>query len=350
MMAFERLQDYGWSNYFFQQLSYDEICAEDTPGKLFRITAVHRNRIEAVGADGEASIICPPEYQPVSQHLAVGDWILADAAHEHHRLVRILEPKNRVRRVSNGLPQVIAANLDYLWIVTSANDEFNVKRLERYLALAYEFQIEPVLVLTKIDACPDPDSYLDALRELRVDNVHAVSVLSSDTLKVLDSYLVKGTSIALVGSSGVGKSTLINAMFDTAQATKEIREDDARGRHTTTHRQLFFCTNGVAIIDTPGMRELQLYDAEQGLERAFQSIAELSEQCRYANCTHGAEPGCAIRLAIDQGTVSQAHFDNYSKLLKEDASRQRRTEGAHAVKAYYRDYFRKIHSGNKEQW
>lgn len=123
--------------------------------------------------------------------------------------------------------------------------------------------------------------------------------------------MTEGTSIALIGSSGVGKSTLINAMFHTELATREIREDDARGKHTTTHRALFFCNNGVSIIDTPGMRELQLYDAEQGIERVFGSILELSQQCRYTDCSHVNESGCAIQAAIADQTISQAHFDNY---------------------------------------
>lgn len=349
-MTYSSLQKYGWSNFFFQQLSLDDICNEETVNRIFRITAIHRNRVEAIGIHGESSIICTAEFQPVSQHLAVGDWVMAEMANEHYRLQKILEPKNRVRRISNGLPQVIAANLDYLWIVTSANEEFNVKRLQRYLSLAYEFDITPVIVLTKTDVCDDLEPYLEKLDELGAENVHPLSVNTPASLDVLSSYMQEGCSIALMGSSGVGKSTLINTLFHTDLATKEIREDDAHGKHTTTHRELFFCDNGVAIIDTPGMRELQLYDAEQGIERTFHSIMELGRQCRYANCGHNNEPGCAIQAAIADESITQAHFDNYRKLLKEEESQQRRTQGAHVVKAHYREYFKKIHSGNKEQW
>ena len=349
-MAYSSLQKFGWSNIFFQQLSFDEICAEETLEQIFRITAIHRNRVEAMGAHGESSIICGAEFQPLSQHLAVGDWVMAEAANEHHRLLRIFEPKNRVRRISNGLPQVIAANLDYLWIVTSANEEFNVKRLERYLALAYEFDITPVVILTKTDICDDLEHYLSQLDGLGADHVHPLSVNTPGSLDALSAYMSEGSTIALMGSSGVGKSTLINAMFHTNLATQEIRVEDAHGKHTTTHRELFFCDNGVAIIDTPGMRELQLYDAEQGLERVFHSIVELSEQCRYNNCTHADEPACAIQAAIADERITQAHFDNYRKLLKEEASQKRRAEGAHAVKHYYRDYFKKINNGNKDKW
>jgi ribosome biogenesis GTPase len=237
-----------------------------------------------------------------------------------------------------------------LWIITSANQEFNDKRLERYLALAYEFDITPVVVLTKTDVCDDLDYYLGQLSRLGADHVHALSVNTPGTLDVLSTYMIEGTTIALVGSSGVGKSTLINAIFNTDLPTREIREDDAHGKHTTTHRELYFCDNGVAIIDTPGMRELQLYDNEQGIERTFRSILELSQQCRYSNCGHDNEPGCAIQNAIADQSITQAHFDNYLKLVKEEESQKRRSVGAHAVKEHYREYFKKIHSGNKDKW
>jgi ribosome biogenesis GTPase / thiamine phosphate phosphatase len=349
-MDYSALHPLGWSQFFFQQLSFDEICVEDTVNQLLRITAIHRNRVQAHGVQGERSVLCPAQFQPTSQHLAVGDWIMAEPANEHHRLVKILEPKNRVQRVSGGMPQAIAANLDYLWIVTSANDEFNIKRLERYLALACDFDITPVVLLTKVDICLDLPSFTDKLSQLGATTVHPISVHLPATLECLSVYLHEGSSIALVGSSGVGKSTLINHLFRTDLATQEIRQTDSHGRHTTTHRELFFCDSGAAIIDTPGMRELQLLDAEQGLERVFHSIAELSAQCKYPDCGHQNEPGCAIQDAIAQGDISQSHFDNYLKLRKENASQQRRTQGAHAVKQHYRDYFKKIHSSNKEQW
>ncbi|KAF7768873.1 ribosome biogenesis GTPase [Pseudoalteromonas citrea] len=349
-MSYSELNKLGWSNLFFQQLSYDEICDENICNLVYRISEIHRSRIVGRGLAGEQSIICGSEYQPISQHLAVGDWVLAELANEHYRITKIFTPKNRVRRISNGLPQVIAANLDYLWIVTSANEEFNVKRLERYISLAYEFDITPIVVLTKLDLCDDIEQFTSQIKHLDVPNVHALSSNQPSSLGVLQAYLYEGSSIALVGSSGVGKSTLINALFHTRQATKEVRESDDHGKHTTTHRQLFFTDGDVAVIDTPGMRELQLYNAEQGIERTFSSIIELVTECKYSDCTHSNEPGCAVQAAIAEGLISEAHFANYLKLLKEEESQQRRTVGAHAVKEHYRAYFKKIHSDNKEKW
>lgn len=349
-MSYSELNKLGWSNILFQQLSYEEICDENICNLVFRVTEIHRSRIVAIGISGEQSIICGPEYHPISQHLAVGDWILAELTNEHYRITKIFEPKNRLCRVSNGLPQVIAANLDYLWIVSSANDEFNIKRLERYLSLAHEFDITPVIVITKLDLCDDIDVFISQLDHLQVPNVHALSVNKPDSLNALEEYLYEGVTIALVGSSGVGKSTLINTLFNTGLATKEIRESDDHGKHTTTRRQLFFTDGNVAVIDTPGMRELQLHNAENGIERTFSSIIDLATQCKYSDCTHTNEPGCAIRAAIENNVISQSHFDNYLKLLKEEESQQRRSIGAHEVKKYYRTYFKNIRSENKEKW
>ena len=275
-MNYSILQSLGWSNLYLQQLSLTELESLDESSGLFRITAIHRNRILAIGECGEVSLICTEQFQPVSAFLAIGDWVLADAANEYYRIVKILEPKNRIQRRVAGKAKVIAANLDYLWIVTSANEDFNRNRLQRFLALAHEFSIEPVIILSKMDLTAELEGYLQQLQGLNVAAVHAISLHDATSLTQLESYDIAGNSIALVGSSGVGKSSLILYLLGVDQAVAEIRADDGKGKHTTTHREMFFSKNGLAIIDTPGIRELQLVDSQQGIEQTFSIILNLS--------------------------------------------------------------------------
>ena len=242
-MNYSTLQPLGWSNLYLQQLSLEELESLEGSSGLFRITAIYRNRITAVGESGEVSLICAEQYQPVSTFLAVGDWVLANASNEYYRIVKILEPKNRIQRKVAGRVKVIAANLDYLWIVTSANEDFNLNRLQRFLALAHEFSIEPVIILSKIDLSAESAVYMQQLQSLNVRAVHAISLHDASSLTQLQSYDQAGNSIALVGSSGVGKSSLINYLLGIEQAVAKIREDDGKGKHTTTHREMFFLQN-----------------------------------------------------------------------------------------------------------
>ena len=349
-MNHSKLQPLGWSNYFIQQLTLDDIEACDVDACVMRITAIHRNRIAAIGEMGPQDLLCPERFQPVSQFLAVGDWVLAKKAHEHLMIDKIIPPKNRIERLAGSVNQVIAANLDYLWIVTSANEEFNIKRLQRYLTLAYEFDIEPVVVLTKTDLCEDIYQYLDQIKLLKVQLVHAINASDMASLTGLNGYFKVGNTIALVGSSGVGKSTLINSIANVGQSTQGIRQDDDKGKHTTTHRQLFYCTNQVAIIDTPGMRELQLIHTEQGVEKTFSEVVELAKTCRFANCTHANEPGCAIQAALASGQLMADHFQNYKKIVREEEFLKRRQLGVHAEKQHERDFFKMVKTMKRDRW
>ncbi|WDE10228.1 ribosome small subunit-dependent GTPase A [Thalassomonas haliotis] len=347
-MNFSKLQPLGWSNYFLQQMALTDTLTENGP-QPFRISAIYRDRIDAIGEQGEQKLMCPDHFQPVSQHLAVGDWVLARKRHEHLYIENILLAKNRIERYSGHEHQLIAANLDYLWIVTSANEDFNLKRLQRYLALAYEFSVEPVVILTKTDL-GDKEAYLKQIRSLSISEVHAVCAHQVETLASLSAYFHPGNTIALLGSSGVGKSTLVNLVAKGDQLTREIRSDDGKGKHTTTSRQLFFSEQQVAFIDTPGMRELQLPGAAEGIKQVFAEIDALAYACKFSDCRHGEEPGCAVQAAITNGSLSEEQFAGYQKLLKEDAFLQRRDAGTYAMKQQQRAFAKMVHSHKKEKW
>ncbi|BCE03176.1 ribosome small subunit-dependent GTPase A [Marinicellulosiphila megalodicopiae] len=338
-MNFQKLQTLGWSNFFLQQLDFNLLNDPDI--QLFRISVIHRDVIKALGEEGEKTLMCPVEFRPVSQFLAVGDWVVTRQTNEHCVIETILEANNRIERLSNQQRQLICANLDYLFIVTSANDEFNLNRLERYLALAFEFDVCPVIVLTKVDECDDLYFFIDKINTLKIDYVFAINAFDEQTLKPLNEFLLPTNTLAFVGSSGVGKSTLVNHLFtDDAikyMKTSQIREDDAKGKHTTTHRELLINNKGVILIDTPGMRELKLLNAEQGLQHTFSDIVSLTQRCKFNNCQHQNEKGCAVQFALESGELGEAHYHNYLKLQKEDAFQKRQALGAYAEKKHQRE-------------
>ncbi|WP_309247245.1 ribosome small subunit-dependent GTPase A [Shewanella sp. VB17] len=284
----------------------------------------------------------------------MGDWVITERANEHFRILQVLEAKNQLERLSNQKRQLIAANVDYLFIVTSANSDFNLKRLERYLAMAYEYHIEPVIVLNKVDLVDNVEDYLDQIRNLAVYDVIAISMLQPDSLLSLTQFLQPGTSIAMVGSSGVGKSSLINALFNQTrsgevQSIGDIRENDNKGKHTTTSRQLLINEQGVLFIDTPGIRELQLLNAKEGVEKTFNDIVELAKQCKFVNCIHQTEPDCKILQALESGGLPQSHWNNYQKLLKEDAFNARSAQNAYAQKQHMKAFSKKVHREQVKQ-
>ena len=238
------------------------------------------------------------------------------------RIIEICERKNYLTRPDTAKSmkeQLMAANLDYAFLVMSLNDNFNLNRAVRYAATVLQEGIQPVAVLTKADLCNNVESLKMQFKQMLPQiKVHAVSALTGDGMDELNEYLQPGITIALLGSSGVGKSTLVNALAGTeVMKTGGIREKDAKGRHTTTYRNMIELPSGMIVIDTPGMREIGLCDVDEGLDDTFEDIAELAMNCRFRDCTHTNEPRCAVRQGIEDGSLSQERFELYRSLHEE---------------------------------
>lgn len=308
----------GWSVFFDEQLT-----AEDAGFVPMRIATVHRSRITAVSQQGPARLQLPA--QANTADFAVGDWVLVEPATQ--MFVRRLARKALLRRRTEGgrMPQLIAANVDTLFITTSCNDDLNPARLERYLALANEAGTTPVIVLTKADQVADTAPYLAQVAGLqRGLDVVALNAKEAEAAQVLARWCGAGQTVALVGSSGVGKSSLLNTLAgkseEEGQQTGSIRESDAKGRHTTTSRSLHPILGGGWVIDTPGMRTLHVSDSLSGLDQLFAEITELAPLCRFRDCTHAHEPGCAVQAAIKAGTLDPARLERWRKLVEENRS------------------------------
>lgn len=322
------LKDYGWSAHFQAQLQPDD--GEALP---VRVTAVHRDALEVARPDFEGRI--PPFGDRSDEDAAatVGDWLLLDA--QTHRGRRVLARRSVFKRKGAGRDrrvQLIAANVDTLLLVTSANQDFNLARLERYLALASEAEVTPVIVITKADLTSDVDAYVAKARRLMPGLiVEAFDARDAEAVAALAPWFGRGQTLALLGSSGVGKSTIVNTLAGGAvQETRGIREDDARGRHTTTGRSLHLLTNGAWIMDTPGMRELQIVDVGDGIDEVFADVSSLSATCRFSDCAHEGEPGCAVQAAIADGSLEAGRLKRYQKLQREELRNSESIAEAHA--------------------
>ena len=312
MVSKESLQSLGWRPFFQSQIELD---SDLLPA---RVLNVHRGRIEVAHVGGHEIVEITGKAARIA--IAVGDWVLLDA--NGPKIDRCLERFGLFQRRAAGTGsevQLIAANVDTLFIVTSANRDFNVARLERYLAIAHDAGAFPVIVITKADTVDSPSEFVSEASVLSPGVlVEALDARSPDDVDVLRPWCESGQTVALLGSSGVGKSTLVNTLTGDHQLTKEVREDDQRGRHTTTSRSMHRLPHGGWLLDTPGMRELQLVDVGDALDDVFAEVAALAAECRFSDCSHESEPGCAVQTAIEAETLDPDRLRRYRKLLSED--------------------------------
>jgi ribosome biogenesis GTPase len=315
------LDQLGWTSFFSQQLA----AAEQDRCEPVRVMSVHRGMVtvlgESFGGSISSTLAVPagPEDRPT-----VGDWLLIDR--DSRSVARILDRISLFKRpapADDRRVQLIAANVDTLFIVTSCDQDFNVARIERYLVLAREVSVRPVVVLTKADLSPDPGQFAKTARALQPElQVELVNARDAQGVARLAAYCGPGETVALVGSSGVGKSTLVNGLTGSSSLTQPVRESDGKGLHTTTVRQMHRlghdAANGGWIVDTPGMRELQMSEVSAGVAEVFDDIAAMTLECRFTNCSHADEPGCAIRSAIADGTLDPDRVARWRKLADEE--------------------------------
>ena len=295
------------------------------PGIPARVTAVHKERYEIVCQHGitHAKLKTKEYYVDTQDFPTAGDFVMVNYIENGDSQITATLPRRTFfsRREPGPIPreQAVAANFDYIFIMQSLNQDFSPKRLERYLTLAWQSGATPVILLTKADLVEDYWDYLTQVERVAAGvNIHVVSAHTGYGLPRLNAYLLPGTTVVFLGSSGVGKSSLVNALAgEEIMAVSAIREDDSKGRHTTTHRQLIRLKNGVMIIDTPGMRELGMTDAAEGLVSAFSDVERFLGKCRFSDCSHEREPGCAIQAAIAAGELELSRWESYRKLKEE---------------------------------
>lgn len=318
-MVDHNLKSLGWSANL--ENSFKELSGEYEPG---RISARHKNNYRLLTAGGEVIATISGNMHHRKDYPAVGDWVAISIWEDSNKATIhwILPRKTTVSRKAPGKKtqeQVIAANIDTIFIVTSLNKEFNPKRIERYLAIIQESGARPVIVLNKADLCTDIAEKMQKLEGISQGvPTHIVSALENRGIKELTPYMEEGQTVALLGSSGVGKSTLINAMTgEETLKVQDVRPSDDRGRHTTTHRELYLIEGGGMVIDNPGMREIQLINVDEGIRGTFSDIEEFASRCKFKDCRHLGEPHCAVKEALEAGHLSPERMENYNKLKRE---------------------------------
>ena len=302
------------------------ISNETKEEKLGRISEVNKNSYKIRFGEEELPAKLKGSFygEDAEKLPVIGDYVTFSYNGQGESVIlSVCERRSFLQRpdqAKTGVMQYMAANVDYLFIVTSLNDDYNCNRIARYVSIALQGGATPVVILTKSDLCSNPGRYVREVEQIS-DKVcvHTVSAIYGIGLEELKEYMTPGTTICLMGSSGAGKSTLINSVIgEEIMKTSEIREDDDKGRHTTTYRKLIGLPGGVTIIDTPGMREVGMANAQDGIDETFSDIVELESRCRFSNCRHDTEPGCAIKAAIASGELSAKRYELYKNLGREN--------------------------------
>lgn len=323
------LSSWGWSPFFqafFQDFQVHPVLAA-------RVISEYPDLWRVVSEAGEELLEISGKFRHQAMGRedfpAVGDWVVLDNSRTQRRIEAVLPRRSAFIRRSAGSrdqAQVVAANLDTVFLVMALNHDFNLRRLERYLAIAWESNAQPVVVLNKADLVSDPTAALSEIERIATGvPILVLSALERKGIEQLNPWLGSGKTVALLGSSGVGKSTLVNALLGVnKQLTSEISSFQDKGKHTTTRRDLLQLPGGALILDTPGMRELQIWEAGSGIEHSFEEIQELIQACRFRNCQHGQEKGCAVQEALASGVLDSGRWQNYRKLMREEAHQERK--------------------------
>jgi ribosome biogenesis GTPase len=341
------IKNLGWNENLEREFSkYKDLYT------VGRIAVEYKHIYKVYLEEGEAlaSVSGKMNYGAVSRedYPAVGDWVVIDKVNsivDRAFIHVILKRKSKFSRKYAGEStdeQIIATNVDIVFICMSLNDNFNLRRLERYIAAAWDSGARPVVVLTKADLCQDIEEKISQVSEVAIGiDVLCVSAVKKIGIENIKSYIKPGVTVAFLGSSGIGKSTIINELIgENIQETQEVSIIESKGKHTTTNRELIELPDGGVVIDTPGMREFHIMDVEESLDNTFEDIENLALKCKFSDCSHTSEPKCAVREAIENGTLSISRYENYLKLKKEAEFIKRKTDKKSEIE--YKNYMKSI--------